>query len=315
MQMTRKIIIDCDPGIDDAVALCIALFDPRLEVLAITPTAGTVGAAQATTNVAAILGQLDPPKYPRVGKASVPENAVNVDDRHLNGRDGLGDSELPRPDRQHQNLSEKVIGELLRLHPGEVTLVCLGPLTNLARICHRDPSAISLIDKVVISGGSIRQPGNASPAAELNMYFDAESASDVFSSATTKSLVPLDVTESVTFGVDLLEQIPAKYTRAGEMLHKMLTFAFRAAHQRLGRELIPLYDATTMLAILEPDLFKWQNMAGKVETRGALTRGTTVFDARLRREWPLNMEVAVDVDEAEAKEMVVRSLRYAGQQS
>jgi purine nucleosidase len=149
----------------------------------------------------------------------------------------------------------------------------------------------------------------------MNLYFDAESASEVFESGTTKSLVPLDVTERVRFGVQLLEQLPAKYTRAGEMLHKLLTFAFRVTHQRLGRELISLYDATTVLALLEPDLFTWKNMGGKVETRGILTRGMSVFDQRLRPEWPMNMEVAVDVEVAEAKEMLVRSLRFAGQRS
>lgn len=147
------------------------------------------------------------------------------------------------------------------------------------------------------------------------MHFDPQSAAEVFVSATTKSLVPLDVTEKVRFGVELLEKLPAKTTRAGEMLHQMLPFAFRSAHQNLGTELIPLYDATTVLAVLDPDLFRWENMAGRVETRGELTRGMTVFDRRLRRQWQLNMEVAMSVDRAEACEAIVRGLRYAGQLS
>jgi purine nucleosidase len=147
------------------------------------------------------------------------------------------------------------------------------------------------------------------------MFFDAESAAEVFASATTKSLVPLDVTEAVRFGVELLDQLPPKHSRAGSLLHKIMPFAFRSAHQRLGRELIPLYDPTAMMAVLEPELFTWKGMAGKVETRGELTRGTTVFDQRLRPEWPMNMEVAVGVDQTEVKAAIVRSLRYAGQQS
>ena len=137
----------------------------------------------------------------------------------------------------------------------------------------------------------------------------------MFASATTKSLVPLDVTEAVLFGVELLEQLPSKFTRAGGLLHKLLSFAFRTAHQRLGRELIPLYDPTTLMAVLEPDLFTWHNMAGRVETRGELTRGTTVFDQRLRPEWLMNMEVAIEADVSEVKAAIVRSLRYAGQQT
>jgi inosine-uridine nucleoside N-ribohydrolase len=313
--MTRKIIIDCDPGIDDAIAICTALFDPRLNVLAITATAGTVEASQATANVTAIVGQLDPPRYPRIGKASPTDDAPVLDDGHLYGRDGLGDCHFEPAGRQHQPPSEKVIAELVHQHPNEVTLVCLGPLTNLARLCRRDPGAVGLIDKVILSGGSIAHSGNATTTAERNMHFDPQSAAEVFVSATTKSLVPLDVTEKVRFGVDLLEKLPAKTTRAGAMLHKMLPFAFRSAHQNLGTELIPLYDATTVLAVLDPDLFRWENMAGRVETRGELTRGMTVFDRRLHRQWQLNMEVAMSVDRPEAFEAIVRGLRYAGQRS
>ncbi len=312
--MTRKIIIDCDPGIDDAVAICIALFDPRLEVLAITATAGTVEASRATENATSIVGQLDPPRYPRIGKASPPENAPVLDDSHLYGRDGLGDCHFEPADRQHQPPSEKVIAELVNQNPNEVTLVCLGPVTNLARLCRRDPAAVGLINKVILSGGSVFHPGNATTTAEQNMHFDAESASEVFASATTKTLVPLDVTEQVRFGIELLDQLPAKTTRAGAMLHKMLLFAFRSAHQNLGTETIPLYDATTVLAAVEPDLFEWENMAGRVETRGELTRGMTVFDRRLHRQWNLNMEVAKSVDHSEARAAIVRGLRYAGQQ-
>jgi len=313
--MTRKIIIDCDPGIDDAVAICMALFDPRLEVLAITSTAGTVEAVQATTNVTGIVGQLDPPRYPRIGKATPADNAPVGDDKLLHGKDGLGGCDFEPSGRQHQTPSEKVIAELVHQNPNSVTLVCLGPLTNLARLCRRDPSAIPLINNVVISGGSVSQPGNASPIAETNMFYDPQSAARAFASATTKSLVPLDVTAKVQFGVELLEQLPSRFTRAGSLLHRIMPFAFRMAHRHLGRELIPLYDPTALMAVLEPDLFQWSNMGGKVERRGELTRGTTVFDQRLRPEWPNNMEVATGVDTSEVQAAIIRSLRYAGQQS
>lgn len=313
--MTRKIIIDSDPGIDDAVALTAALFDPRLNVLAVTATAGTVAAEQATSNLCAVVSTLDPPRYPRIGKATPPEKASVSDDRFLNGPDGLGEFNVEQTQRQHLPTSEKVIAELLRQYPGEITLVCLGPLTNLARLCLRDPAAVNLIDKVVVSGGAIRVAGNASSVAEFNLHFDPAAASEVFASPTTKSLVPLDVTDRIRFGVDLLEQLPPKHTRAGHLLHKILPFAFRTAHQRLGRELLPLMDATTIASVVEPELFKWTEMAGKVETQGELTRGMSVFDQRLRPEWHINMEVATSADFDAVKGLVRRSLRFAGQQS
>jgi len=313
--MTRKIIIDCDPGIDDAVAICMALFDPRLDVLAITATAGTTSAEQATTNVNAIVTQLDPPRYPRIGRAAPTSDAPVTGDSHLHGRDGLGNCHLQVSDRQHQGASEKVIAELLRKHPNEITVVCLGPLTNLARLFQRDPAVIPLVDKVVISGGAVTHAGNATAIAEHNMYFDPVSAQEVFASGTTKSLVPLDITEQITFGVELIELLPSKFTRVGALLQQMIPFAFRVAHQQLGRELIPLYDPTTLVSVLEPELFTWVEMAGRVETTGELTRGATVFDRRLRPAWQDNMEVAQEVQIDEVKDMLIRGLRFAGQQS
>ena len=204
---------------------------------------------------------------------------------------------------------------MVHQNPNSVTLVCLGPLTNLARLCRRDPTAIPLINNLVISGGSVSHPGNASPVAERNMFYDPQSAAQVFESATTKSLVPLDVSAQVHFGVELLDQLPSRFTRAGSLLHKIMPFAFRMAHRHLGRELIPLYDPTALMAVLEPDLFEWSSMRGKVEHHGSLTRGVTAFDQRLRPEWPVNMEVANGVDASEVQAAIIRSLRYAGQQS
>ena len=310
--MSRKIIIDCDPGIDDAIALVMALFDPRLNVLAITPTAGTIEADVATHNVAALLSALDPPRYPRLGTARPSENAAVMDDRDLHGSDGLGEVRLPASPRQHSTPSEKVMGDLLQQHPGEITIVCLGPLTNLARLCQFEPTAVELIDKVVISGGCVSVPGNASPVAERNMHFDPVAAERVLSSALTKQMVPLDVTDEVTFGVELLEQLPSKYSRAGALLHKWLPFAFRTAHQKLGREVIPLYDPTTLVAAIDPEAFTWETVAGKVETKGRWTSGMTVFDRRLRGDWAENLDVAVGVDEEHVRQCIVQGLRYAG---
>ncbi len=313
--MTRKVIIDCDPGIDDAVAICMALFDPRLDVLAITAAAGTVPASQATANLRGIINLLDPPRHPRIGVASPSDHAPVNDNTDLHGPDGLAGCHFAESDRQQRHPSEKVIGELLRLHPGQVTIVACGPLTNIARAFNRDPGLTELVDKLVISGGTYIDAGNVTPAAEANMHFDPLSAREVFRSATTKSLVPLDVTEKVTFDVGLLDAIPKKFTRAGDLLHRILPFAFRAAHERLGRESITLYDPTALLAVLEPDLFKWREMAGDVEVQGELTRGATIFDRRHRQHWQFNMEVAIEVDAAEATERIVRGLRYAGQQT
>ncbi|WP_153555458.1 nucleoside hydrolase [Roseimaritima sediminicola] len=312
--MSTKVIIDCDPGIDDAVALAMALFDPRLDVLAITATAGSVDAQQATNNVQAIVAQLDPAKFPRIGRATPSDNAPVIDDRYLLGPDGLGDFLIQTTDRQHMHTSEKVIAELLRLYPDEITILCLGPLTNIARVFQRDATIANAVGKLLISGGAVQCNGNVTAAAEMNMFMDAPAAQAVFHSPTTKSVVPLDVTDSVTFGVDLLEKLPSKDGPVGGMLYQMLQYAFRISHQKLGREVIPLQDAMTVLAALEPNLFQWKEMPGDVETRGEITRGMTVFDRRDRADDRSNTEVAIGVERSEAKAQIVRGLRYAGQE-
>lgn len=311
--MARKVIIDCDPGIDDAVALTMALFDPRIEVLAITATAGTVDAEQSTSNVHSIIQQLDPPKHPRIGSASPCEGAPVVDDAVLHGRGGLGECKFDTSAHHNRHSSEKIISELLRQHPGEITLVCLGPLSNVARVFRREPGVEQMVDRLVISGGAFAHGGNVTPTAEQNIYYDPASARSAINSATTKSLVPLDVTEHVNFSVELLDQLPARYTRAGQFLQNILPFVFRTYHQRLGRETIPLYDPVALMAVLEPDLFNWVDMAIDVETRGELTRGQTVCDRRSQQQWTCNAEVASRVDEAAVIEQIVRGIRYAGQ--
>ncbi len=311
--MTRKIIIDCDPGIDDAVALCLALFDPRLDVLAITAAAGVVDADQTNTNVHAIVNLLDPPRYPRIGVASSCDNAPVTDDNQCHGSDGLAGYGFEPTERQHQHASDKVIGDILRANPGQVTVLCLGPLTNLARAFNRDAALMPLVDQVVICGGTYQAPGNRTPAAETNFYYDPPAARDVITSATTKSLLPLDVTDQVTFGLDLLDTLPHKTSRTGAFLHGLLQYHFRANRQFFGREVISLAEPTALMAVLEPELFQWLEAACDVETQGELTRGATVFDRRSRQKWQFNLEVATSVDAEEIRERIVRGLRYACQ--
>lgn len=313
--MIRKIIIDCDPGIDDALALALALFDPRLDVLAITAAAGVVDADQTNANVHAIVDLLDPPRYPRIGAATPCENAPVTDDNQLHGPDGLAGYGFKATERQHQHASDKVITDLLRLHPGQITVLCLGPLTNLARVFNRDPATVAMVDKVVICGGTYLAPGNRTPAAETNFHYDPPAAREVLMSATTKSLVPLDVTEQVAFGIDLLDALPDKSSRLGAFLNRLVQYSFRANRQFHGREVISVAEPAAVLAVVEPELFQWTEAAGDVETQGLLTRGATVFDRRSRQKWQFNMEVAIGGDIDEIRERIVRGLKFADQQA
>jgi len=307
----RKVILDIDPGIDDAVALVMALFDPRLEVLAVTATGGNVPAEQATANLQALVGLLDPPRLPRLGIApadtALPEKPFN-----MHGADGLGGIDLPRAQLHGGHVSEKVIWETLRAHPREITIVALGPLTNLSRVLTRDPSIVELIGEVVIAGGTVQGAGNVTPVVDFNFYCDPRAARHVVREPVTKTLVPLETTGQVIFGFDLLDQLPDESSRAGDILRRMLPHAFRAHRQLLGSEGISLHDVVALVAVTNPELFERTTVAADVETGGELTAGMLVVDRRTVRQWRPNLDLLINCDVLAVKDCILRGLATAG---
>jgi purine nucleosidase len=290
----------------------MALFDPRLEVLAITSVEGNVPAERASLNVQTVIDQLDPPRYPRVGAATAADAAPDVDTRRMHGDDGLGNADFAVSQLHHQHPSEKIICDEVRSAPDQVSIICLGPLTNLSRAFQRDPELPLLVDQVIISGGSINCNGNITPAAEFNMFFDPLSARVVFRSPITKTLIPLEVSEQVKLSLDIVEHLPSEVSRAGRLVRRLASFSFRAHRQHLGQESINLNDVVTLIAALHPELFEAEDMAGDVETVGQLTKGATVFDCRANSLWRSNMAVATDVDVAAVRDCILRGLAEAG---
>jgi inosine-uridine nucleoside N-ribohydrolase len=310
--MARKVIIDCDPGIDDAVALAMALFDPRLEVVAVTAVAGNVTADLATRNVQALIEQLDPPKYPRIGAATPSETGAGTDARHIHGEDGLGNAGIACSTLIRQHPSEKILADEIRANPNQLTVLCLGPLTNLARTFQRDPGLIELVGQVVMMGGAVNCIGNVTPTAEFNIYCDPESARAVFRAPLTKTLVPLDITSRIAFDFGFVNQIPPETTRTGRLLHKILPHLCRVYRQQLGMEVFHIHDAVAVVALTNPELFEMAEMQGDVECSGELTTGTTVFDRRLTYRGPRNMDVAKVVEPAAVTDCILRSLAAGG---
>jgi len=306
--MYRKVILDVDPGLDDAMALCMALFDPRLEVVAVTATGGNVSPFQATRNVQAIIEQLDPPRWPRVGAASPPDHPSPVDGRHLHGIDGLGGADFQVAELRTPHPSEKIICDAVRVAPEAVTIVALGPLTNIARAFQRDPQLPSLVGQLVMMGGAVSGPGNITPAAEFNIYCDPQAARSVFRAPVTKTLIPLDVTNQIVLTYDLFNRLPDESTRVGGFLRKILPPAFRAYRQQFGLEGIRVHDSVALTAALLPTLFTTEEMAGDVEVAGELTVGATVFDRRRVPAWRPNMDVAVDMDAEGVIRHIIRAL-------
>ena len=301
-------------GSDDAIALCMLLFDERVDVLAITATEGCVAADQANVNMQAILTLLDPDRYPRLGLALPFEDAPAVDSRFLYGDDGLGNANFEVSVPQNAKSAEKLIIDTVRAHPGDVTVLCLGPLTNLARAFRRDPQLPSMIDRLLMTGGSLTASGNITQAAEFNFYFDPASAREILHSQVTKQLLPLDITSSVKFDMGLLTDMPKGGSRVGDFLERVVPFTFRAARQLLGIEDVCFNDAVGALALLEPQLFEFEPFGADVEVDGTLTRGVLVLDRRMRPEWRGNVGIATSVRPT-ATQYVIDQLTMAGQKS
>jgi inosine-uridine nucleoside N-ribohydrolase len=312
--MPRKVIIDCDPGVEDALAVALALFDLRLDVAAMTAVAGEVSAEQASRNIQVVIEQLDPPRFPRVGCAASLESAPAYDSRRTQGDDGLAGAAWNVSLLAHQHSSEKILADEIRADPETATIICLGPLTNVARALAREPNLEQAVGRIVMLGGSVACVGNVTPAAEFNMYYDPESARQVFHSATTKTLIPLDVTRQVTFGMDLINELPDEHSRAGGLLRKLVTHSFRTHRMIYGQETICLHAAVAIAAAIHPELFETRELAGDVETLGELTVGATIFDRRPehRDGHGSNMEVALEVDVNAVRDAVVRGLSAIG---
>jgi inosine-uridine nucleoside N-ribohydrolase len=293
--MARKVILDVDPGVDDAVAMCLALAAPELDVLAMTAVGGNVAAEQSTRNVQAIVEQLDPPRWPRLGAASE-ERMLRADARHIFGADGLCGAHFPCADLHHRRPSVKVIGDEVQAAPGDVTIIALGPLSNIAAALQQQPDLATQIGHLIILGGTLAGPGNVTPAAEFNIYCDAEAARDVFRSQVTKTVIPIDVTNRILFGFDMLQKIPDGKSRTAQLLQRVLPGAFRSYRQNLGLEGIHLHDAVAVVAVMHPEFFSMERMHGEVEADGTITHGVTVFDRRRHPENRPNVDVVVDVD-------------------
>jgi purine nucleosidase len=261
--------------------------------------------------VQAIIEQLDPPRWPRVGAASPPEDGLPVDARHVFGLDGLGNAGFNVAELRSRHPSEKIICDAVRADPNAVTIVALGPLTNIARAFQRDPELPSLVGEIVIMGGTVNGPGNITPAAEFNIYCDPKAARAVFRSLSTKTLIPLDVTNQVVLNYDLFNQLPDDSTAVGRVLQKILPPAFRAYRQQFGLEGIHVHDSVALMAVLQPTLFSTKELAGDVETAGDLTMGATVFDRRRAPAWRHNIDVAVDMDTPKVIQHLIGGLSNA----
>lgn len=306
--MQQKVVLIVDPGIDTAFATALALFDRRLQVLALAPTAGNVSAQQATVNTHTLVAQLDPPRWPRLG-AALPIQ-YEIDGRTLHGADGLGNSRFPEVSLHAPLLSDRLIVEMVQEYPDEVTIVCLGPLTTLQSALHREPTLPRRVRRVIVLGGAWREPGNATLAAEFHFYCDPQAAREVLHAGLPLTLVPLDVMRKIVLSPADLLDLPSPSCRVSRFLRQILPFGIRATSNLYGIEGFHLKDVLGIAALVLPDALTTRSIYVDVETRGELTRGMSLFDPRPNSTHRPNVELVTHVDVEEVRNYIFTTLKH-----
>lgn len=287
--MSRKILIDGSPGIDEAMVLSIALFHPELELVAATSVGGRVSDRIASQNLHGLIEVLDPPKYPRIGVGGT--IAADTESVMTGDADLLEAANLPMIERRAPCSADRVICDAVHASPHEVTILTTGPVTNLMRAFQRDPELPLLIRRVVVTGGTVIAPGDLTALAEFNIFHDAAAARELFRSPMTKTLVPLDVTNRLHLSYTAFEQFPGTDSRVGRLLREILPPAFRQRRAEAGCENVRCNGLIALLTILAPHLFTTRLMSGDVETMGGLAQGATLFDRRDPPQWVRNIDV------------------------
>jgi len=290
--LTTPILIDTDPGIDDALALLLAFGSPEVSVEAITTVAGNIEVDLATDNVFRILDVVRPARRPRVGQgAAGPLRQPLVTAPHVHGADGLGNlgqllepggrPRYPEPSRDLGMLDgADLILDTVKKFPDRLVLVALGPLTNLALAVQREPEALRRCARIVVMGGAVSAVGNVTPAAEFNMYVDPDAAAAVFEAKLPIDMVPLDATRQVILTRGALHEALGRGRSPRARFIKDLTlFGFEFGESR-GEGGIYLHDPLAMAVAIEPSLVGFESLHVAVESEGRLTRGMTVADRR-----------------------------------
>ena len=293
--MTR-IILDTDPGIDDALALFLALASPEVQLEAITTVSGNVGVDFTTSNALALLELARRADIPVARGSARPLLRPPVYAAYVHGSRGLGYLALPPPERSPvTSHAVDVIIETIMNAPGEIALVPIGPLTNIALAVRREPRIAERVREVVIMGGALRVPGNTAPAAEFNIFVDPHAAHVVFHAGWPIRLVSLDTTMQVELQRDQVDALAASGSPVTTAIKQMADFYFDVFAPVYGVSAFHMHDPLCLAAAFMPDLLTWESVYVDVELQGALTLGQTVAYFRDPDARPPNMQVAVAV--------------------
>ncbi|MEO5745394.1 MAG: nucleoside hydrolase [Terracoccus sp.] len=296
--MPIPVIIDTDPGLDDALAILLAFASPELEVLGLTTVGGNAGLAHTTRNALRLLHLIGRDDVPVAAGANTPlvrQDAVSAAGVH--GDDGFGGVPLAEAPRGADDRpAVRLLVDLIEGSAEPVTLIALGPLTNVATLLAAYPGTAAKLAKIVLMGGGAEHLGNVTPTAEFNIWYDPDAASRVFASGLPITMIGLDVThKAITFAEDW-EPLRAQGGPVAEAVAGMVDFYTRTYRENLGIEGTAQHDALAVAAVIAPELVTTSALHVGVECSGPLTIGMTVVDLRNVTGKQPNADVGLDVD-------------------
>jgi inosine-uridine nucleoside N-ribohydrolase len=301
--MATPILLDCDPGHDDAIALLLALASPELELLGVTTVAGNQTLEKTTANAIRVLDFVGRDDVSVAAGAAAPLVREPYVAAYVHGETGLDGPDLPPPRREPlQQHAVDFLAEQICARNGAVTLVPTAPLTNVALLLALHPDARP--ERIVLMGGAIAE-GNVTPAAEFNIWADPEAAARVFASGIDLTMVGLDVTHKALFTRAHEQGLEG---RVGEMVRGLLRFYGEFHRTHYGWEGSPIHDAVAMAYVARPDLLETLDRGVKVDTGPELSRGRTYVDLWRRAGWEPNAHVAVDIRAEDFLDLLVERL-------
>ena len=275
------VIFDVDPGVDDALAILLALASPELNVRALTVVCGNVPLDIGVDNALRLLKFADREDIPVYSGANSPLSRPAVHATEVHGETGLGNTQLAAAQRSAIPDAVGFLSSTLNAEPARITLIAVGPLTNLSQVERVAPGTLNRAKRVIVMGGAVSEPGNATPSAEFNFFVDPEAAAEVVRAVDRLTIVPLDVTHQVgVSAVEIEESIRPLGTERAGFFCGATEVVVRLGAQWGGYEGVYLHDPAAVAMAIAPDLFDVKSMWVDVETDGRLTSGQLVADRR-----------------------------------
>jgi purine nucleosidase len=294
----HKIIIDTDPGQDDAVAILLAFASPELEVAGITAVAGNVPLHLTERNALKICELANRPETMVYSGAIRPLVRPLVTAEHVHGKTGLDGPALPEPKMalQKQHAVDFIVETLMREESGTITLCPIGPLTNIALALVREPKIAPRVKEIVLMGGGCFEGGNVTPAAEFNIFVDPHAADVIFKAGIPIVMMPLDVTHKAIASPARLATFRGLGNKVGPAVAEMLGFSERFDTRKYGDQGTRLHDPCVIAYLIRPELFKGRHCNVEIEIGSELTMGMTVVDWWGVTERPKNALVMREID-------------------